>query len=146
MFKERSSAAYKIEEILDLCEEAAFLGNEVLDRDKARNVVLDCIDKGFCKVIERDGELKGVLLGFKMEHSYLLTNPNAHELVWYVRPEERGRLGAARLLRDFISWAKENECDRVIMSSFTGKFLEVSDRMLTKAGFYAKEVIYEREF
>jgi hypothetical protein len=154
MYNKRSGATYKLraaikEElgtIAKLCDDAAYLANENIDWDKIEPFLNYLFEtKQFIQVLEHDGELVGVLIGMKTEHPYFDIKPMAHELVWYVKEEHRGNKKSVLMLRDFMLWAKQNECNRIVMTSFFGDFHDTCNKIFLKAGFSPNEVIYMRD-
>jgi len=153
MYEKRSGATYnrlakkeEIDTIAELCREAAYLANEVIDEEKIipfLNYLFDTHQ--FIEVLEHDEEIVGVLVGMKTEHPYFDIKPMAHELVWYVKEEHRGNKKSIYMLRDFMLWAKQNECKRIIMTSFFGDFHDTCNKIFLKAGFSPNEVIYMRD-
>lgn len=66
--------------------------------------------KAPCRIVaELDGKLIGALLGMSMPF-WFAPIPAAFVLAWWVEPEHRSGVAAARLLEAFETWARERNC------------------------------------
>lgn len=70
-------------------------------------------------VVDRGGELVGMLVGMVAPVWFDPTLRVGAELGWWIDPQERGGPAAVRLLRAFEAWALEAGVDGVVMSELT---------------------------
>lgn len=147
MYKLRLAEKEKdYDSVLDLCGRAASEANECLDYEKIDRVINQLFNSNqFIEVLEKDDEVVGVIIGMKTEHPFFDIKPMAQELCWFVKREHRGNKKTVLMLRDFMMWAKVNECNRISMSSFLGDNYDTCNKIFQKAGFTAKEVLYDRD-
>jgi GNAT superfamily N-acetyltransferase len=67
----------------------------------------------------------------------------ASEFFWYVQPEHRGKGGD--LLAAFESWAKENGCQRVIMTHLADSMPDSLKKYYERKGYEELETNYIKE-
>lgn len=146
MYKIRKGTKEDLDKAIVLCHGASFQANEVLHEDNARKFIESVIDQeGFFILLEHNDEPCGILIGIITKHPYFDIPSYAQEIVWFVEPEHRGNKKSVYMLRDFMKWAKEQECERVTMSTFLQEHYDSCNKIYLKAGFTPKEVQYERE-
>jgi GNAT superfamily N-acetyltransferase len=90
--------------------------------------------RGFAWVGEQDGVVVAVFLAAPQAH-WACDALIATELVLYVRPESRGSSIAARLVAEFITWAKSIGAEIAAAGSTTGVNEELTVRLYERFGF-----------
>ena len=89
---------------------------------------------GFVRVIEREGELLGGMMGMVSEH--LASDAIvATELVLFVSPGARGNVWAARLAQQFLEWARDAGAVRCYAGTSSGVQPELCARLYERLGF-----------
>ena len=66
----------------------------------------------------------------------------ATDVLWWVKPEERGQNKGSELLDAFEFWARKVGCDVVVMSSLHA---EVGKEYFEEKGYALKDVAYVKE-
>jgi GNAT superfamily N-acetyltransferase len=89
---------------------------------------------GFVLVAEDDqGQAVGGFVGFMMAH-WASDDLMAQELAVFVRPDKRGGLMAARMVRMFAAWAKERGCKQTVLGISTGVRVEETAQLYRALG------------
>lgn len=91
-------------------------------------------DHGFVVVAERDGALAGVMVAVISPH-WFSDDLQASDLALYVRPEARGTLAAARLVRAYTTWARQRGALLLQAGVTTGVHTEETARLYERLGY-----------
>lgn len=92
---------------------------------------------------ERDGEATGMLAAQVGPHLFV-DSLAAQCLVFYVRPQFRAGLTAAKLLKGYQRWAEQLGCDTIAIHVTSGVRMDTTDRLLRRMGFGQVGGNYER--
>jgi len=105
------------------------------NEEKLRGLFAYLLEHGLARVHESDeGEVDGGFLG-------LLTEPwfgngrIASDLAMFLVPAKRGSTIPFKLLRTFVSWARERQADEVTLGISTGVRVEETERLYAHLGF-----------
>ena len=92
-------------------------------------------------VLEQDGEISGTLVGLLMPQwfSHALV---AEDLIFYIAPEHRGGLSAARLVRRFVAWAEREGAQMTSIGASTGVETERTAMLYERLGGKPSGVVY----
>ena len=97
--------------------------------------IVELDDLFFCKVVENEGEVVGILIGV-IDHNFWGV-PVGPAIVSYSRQE------TDKLLRQFTTWAKEKGAKTVTITTVSGK--EKYKQLVEKLGFINSGNIYSKE-
>jgi GNAT superfamily N-acetyltransferase len=89
-----------------------------------------------------DGALTGGMLA-AIEDSFFGEARFACEFAVFVRPDARGGIAAARLLRAYAQWARDSGADLVQAGITTGVNVEASARLYAGVGFQPIGTLFE---
>jgi len=89
---------------------------------------------GFLMVAEADGEVIGGMAGWCAEH-FFSHDKTAGDFGLFVHQDRRGGMAAARLLKAFAQWAREQGATMIRAGITTGVHLEASTRLYRAVGF-----------
>ena len=92
-------------------------------------------DKFFCKVVEENGELVGILIGMVDENVWGVKT--AQTLISYSRKDTH------KLIRQFVQWATEKKVKQVTVSTVPGN--ERYEQLIDKMGFFKSGNFYTKE-
>lgn len=92
-------------------------------------------------VAEKDGEIVGMMAGFKTDH-YFSDVTYGSDLLLYIPPPHRGSSAALRLMSAFAGWAASVGCKELRVGAATGINPEVADRFFKGLGFQPAGVLY----
>ena len=97
---------------------------------------------GVLFLLKNDNGIHGMLGGMKYP------DPNSGELIateffWFVNPEKRGQ--GLKLLKAFESWAKEQECKKIIMVHLADLMPDRIKQIYEKSGYEMLETHYVKE-
>lgn len=85
-------------------------------------------------VVEHRGEVVGFLMALMQGYAFTDGVFATGEVI-YVRPDRRGTLAAAHLVRAFVEWAETIEAREAIMGVSNGLKMERTARFLERFGF-----------
>lgn len=91
-------------------------------------------------------ELVGFLAGILVPSLYSPKKANATEIMWYVKPEHRGKYSLT-LVGAFEEWARLRGCKRAVVTS-TGqdeKLNQALSRLYKRHGYIVSEVAYAKD-
>lgn len=83
------------------------------------------------------GVIGGVVTPFPWGNMFM-----AHDVMWWVEPDERGKLAGIELFNAFEYWAKSVGCNQIVMVGIddrTCKFYERNNYVLQERG-YVKDI------
>jgi GNAT superfamily N-acetyltransferase len=108
---------------------------------KLGHTIIDSNDMcGF--VSEVDGEIKGMFIGAKWEH-YFSDATISGDLLLYVDPDHRGGMTGIRLIKAYLSWAKDLGVDDIRLGETAGIDREAIAKLYAKLGFINYGTIYK---
>lgn len=96
---------------------------------------------GFIMVGEQDG-IAGVMVAMATQH-WCSRDVVASEMALYVEPEFRGTLLAARLIRRYVTWARDRGARLVTAGISTGVHVEETARLYEAVGMRRFGVLLE---
>lgn len=108
------------------------------DKEKCRSLVkmyLDSPEDRFFSVAESDGVLVGMFAGYITDY-YFGHGLLANDILWYVRPENRGSRVGLALLKAFEDWALERGVSEVCLGVSTAVDLERTAQILSNRGYH----------
>lgn len=100
--------------------------------------------EGFVKVVERDGELIGGLAAMARMH-WFSTDRIACDLALFIRPDRRGGMTAALLLKEYKEWAKQQEVKLTQFTVSTGVHIASTGGLLERVGFKPAGFVFDTE-
>jgi hypothetical protein len=94
-----------------------------------------------------DAKPHGVLVLAKSSTWFSPKVKLAVELAWFISEERRCGTAAIRLLQAAQAWAREQECDAMVMHSMTlSDGSDAAKSILMRLGFQPREHVYVQEF
>lgn len=90
--------------------------------------------QGLVLVVEQDGMIVGMLLGFISKH-FFSDDLTASELVVYVVPEARGGNAVVKLLRHFEVWATEQGAADIVLGVSTEVHADRTAQLYQRLGY-----------
>lgn len=91
---------------------------------------------------EEDGEIIGGFVGFMMEH-WCSTDSVAQDLALFVRPDRRGGILAARLVKSFVYWAQDRGAKHIVLGISTGVKVEETASLYKSLGLKQFGYLFE---
>ena len=115
------------------------------DADKVRRLFADAVaDDRYLILVaeEEDGQIIGGFAGFVMEH---WSSPDmvAQDLALFVKPDRRGGILAARMIKAFISWAQDNGAKQTVLGISTGVHVEQAAQLYKALGLKQFGYLFE---
>ena len=98
----------------------------------------------YCGLYILDGEPVGYMLGAK-HPNFFGHDIVATELMLYIKPENRGGLGAFRLVQDFEKWCIDNNCREINVGSSVQVATETTKKLYTSLGFIERCFVAHNE-
>jgi GNAT superfamily N-acetyltransferase len=125
-------------------EESPRLGKLRYVPAKAYTAIGRLIDSedGFVRVVEEDGEIIGGIACCIKDHWYS-TDKMAYDIALFVRPDRRGGLTAAKLVKEYVEWAREKGAVITQFGISTGVHLASTGALLNRLGFEASGFLYD---
>jgi hypothetical protein len=93
-------------------------------------------------VLENKGEIQGSIVGVCIA-PWMMTEPFAVELAWFVRKSARDGRGAIKLVRAYESWAKSKGVTKICMSDLTK--VQGLGKLYERLGYSLSETSYIKE-
>lgn len=94
-------------------------------------------------VMEREGEVAGVIAGMVTPYLFNFSVRVCQEFMWFVRPEYRGHMEAARLEVTLQVWGERKGSILTMMAKHAGSPPSV-ERYLRRRGYEEQETVYIR--
>lgn len=106
------------------------------DRAKVHDLISGLIDSddGLALVAESSDGIVGGFLGMVHEH-YFTTVRVASDFAMFVRPDRRGSVMAASMLKAYVAWARELGIEMIQVGITTGVSVEACSRLYEACGF-----------
>jgi GNAT superfamily N-acetyltransferase len=108
------------------------------------NKIVDIATHHYCGLYLIDDNPVGFMLGAK-HPTFFGHDIVASELALYLKPENRGGLGAVRLVQGFIKWCKEQGCVEINVGSSVQVATETTKKLYTKLGFIERGFVAYKE-
>lgn len=118
---------------------------EVIDREHIKKLVFSVIHHGYIWLYFNDKIAVGLLVAVKEQNIWMPNKTSLRELVWYVREEYRGTIGAGRLFIEFCQQADELLNNDEIQGYFTTRMSSTQDYDLESRGFRLTEKLYLKD-
>ena len=97
---------------------------------------------GLVLLVEEDFELVGGIAAMVKPH-WFSTDLMAYDLALFVRPDRRGSVAAARLLKAYKDWAKEKGAVITQFGISTGVHLEATSALVERLGFQPSGLLFD---
>ena len=130
-----------------------FLSTTSYDKHTADNVNIEYIKRlvfniltvGYVWLWEQDDEILGVLVAIKEPNVWIPSKKSLRELVWYVKPEHRGKSSAGKLFVKFCQTGDALMASGEIQGYFTTRMGTTADYDLESRGFRLTEKLYLKD-
>ena len=100
--------------------------------------------KEWCALVaESNGEIVGMLVGYKSNYLFC-SETVANDLALYVRPDRRGGIAAARLIRGFAAWASQSGAREACLSTSLNVHSYRTGRFIERLGFQQVGGVFKR--
>lgn len=143
----RKATVEDLDEILTLCKtmhkESSYSGIEP-NKEKTQSFIqneIDDRDSLFLVLLYKE-VIVGIFLG-KIVSYFFSNDLQAMDYLLYIQKEKRGSIGALKLLKSYICWAKEQKVKEIVLSSTTGINLDRTEGIYRKLGFHKAGVMYK---
>jgi GNAT superfamily N-acetyltransferase len=94
-------------------------------------------------VAEADGEVVGMLIGFRSPYLFC-SETSASDVVLYVEPAHRGSFSAVRLIRRFVEWARQKGAREVCLSTSLNVDSQRTSAFICRLGFTQVGGVFKR--
>ena len=137
--------------ICDLLEEYFSEGsygihiNHPFDRQRATKILFNVIHMGYIWIYEVDGKIAGVLAAVKEPNIWFPHKISMREMFWFVKPEHRTSVGAAKLFVAYNRKGQELLNNNSISGYFMTEMSTTSDLNLESRGFRLAERLYIKD-
>ena len=118
---------------------------DVIDREHIKKLVFSVLHHGYIWLYFNQEIAIGLLVAVKEQNIWMPNKTSLRELVWFVREEYRGTLGAGRL---FIKFCEQGDAllDKdEIQGYFTTRMTSTTDYDLERRGFRLTEKLYLKD-
>jgi hypothetical protein len=116
-----------------------------IDRDHIKKLVFSVIHHGYIWLYFNEEVAVGLLIAVKEQNMWMPNKTSLRELVWYVREEYRGTIGAGRLFIKFCEQAEVLLNNDTIQGYFTTRMSSTRDYDLESRGFRLTEKLYLKD-
>lgn len=113
---------------------------DLVDEDLYIEMAKSSIGNPSCWIAKVEEEFAGMLLAYEMQHPYRTFRKVLAEYLFFIKPEYRESSAASRLLKAFEDYAKEINCDEVLMCK-----MPESNINLDKRGYILQSLCYFKE-
>lgn len=118
---------------------------DVINREHIKKLVFSVIHHGYIWLYFNDKIAVGLLVAVKEQNIWMPNKTSLREMVWYVREEYRGTIGAGRLFIEFCQQADELLNNDEIQGYFTTRMSSTRDYDLESRGFRLTEKLYLKD-
>lgn len=118
---------------------------EVIDREHIKRLVFTVIHHGYIWLYFNEEIAIGLLIAVREQNMWMPDKTSLRELVWYVREEYRGTIGAGRLFIKFCEQAEKLLNNNEIQGYFTTRMTTTRDYDLESRGFRLTEKLYIKD-
>jgi hypothetical protein len=116
-----------------------------IDHAHIKRLVFSVIHHGYIWLYYNDKIAVGLLVAVKEQNIWMPTKTSLREMVWYVRQEYRGTVGAGRLFIEFCQQAERLLNNDSIQGYFTTRMTTTQDYDLESRGFRLTEKLYLKD-
>jgi len=116
-----------------------------INQEHIKKLVFSMLHHGYIWLYFNEQVAVGLLIAIKEQNVWMPNKTSLRELVWYVREEYRGTLGAGRL---FIKFCEQGDLllDKdQIQGYFTTRMTSTTDYDLERRGFRLTEKLYLKD-
>ena len=117
----------------------------VIDREHIKQLVFSVLHHGYIWLYFNEQVAIGLLVAVKEQSMWVPDKTSLRELVWFVREEYRGTLGAGRLFIKFCEQAEILLNNNEIQGYFTTRMTTTRDYDLESRGFRLTEKLYLKD-
>jgi len=116
-----------------------------IDPSHIKKLVFSILQHGYIWLYFNGEVAVGLLVAVKEQNIWMPTKTSLRELVWYVRQEYRGTVGAGRLFIEFCQQAERLLNNGSIQGYFTTRMTTTQDYDLESRGFRLTEKLYLKD-
>jgi hypothetical protein len=116
-----------------------------IDEAHIKKLVFSVLHHGYIWLYFNGEVAVGLLVAVKEQNVWMPTKTSLRELVWYVRQEYRGTVGAGRLFIEFCQHAEKLLNNGDIQGYFTTRMTTTQDYDLESRGFRLTEKLYLKD-
>jgi hypothetical protein len=118
---------------------------EDIDPAHIKKLVFSVLQHGYIWLYFNGAVAVGLLVAVKEQNIWMPTKTSLRELVWFVRQEYRGTVGAGRLFIEFCQQAEKLLNNGSIQGYFTTRMTTTQDYDLESRGFRLTEKLYLKD-
>jgi len=118
---------------------------ENIDRQHLAKIVFSLLHSGYIWLYFNGEIAVGLLAAVREQNVWMPNKTSLRELVWYVREEYRGTLGAGRLFVKFCEQGDVLLANDQIQGYFTTRMTSTTDYDLERRGFKLTEKLYIKD-
>ena len=118
---------------------------DVIDTAHIKKLVFSVLQHGYIWLYFNGEIAVGLLVAVKEQNVWMPTKTSLRELVWFVREEYRGTVGAGRLFIEFCQQAEQLLNNGSIQGYFTTRMTTTQDYDLESRGFRLTEKLYLKD-
>ena len=115
------------------------------DTTHIRKLVYGILYSGYVWLYYNNDECVGLLIAVKEQNIWMPSKTSLRELVWYVREDYRGTIGAGKLFVEFCKKGDEMLKQDQIQGYFTTRMSTTADYDLERRGFRLTEKLYLKD-
>jgi len=115
------------------------------DRARAAKILFNVTHMGYIWLYEADNKVVGVLAAIREPNIWFPQKISMREMFWYVKPEYRHRVGAAKLFVAYERQAQELLNNNSIDGYFMTEMSTTSNLNLESRGFRLAERLYIKD-
>ena len=116
-----------------------------INQEHIKKLVFSMLHHGYIWLYFNDKVAVGLLIAIKEQNVWMPDKTSLRELVWYVREEYRGTLGAGRLFIKFCEQGDALLAKDQIQGYFTTRMTSTTDYDLERRGFRLTEKLYIKD-
>lgn len=116
-----------------------------IDSEHIRKLAYSLLYSGYTWLYYADDTAVGLLIAVKEANTWIPEKKSLRELVWYVREEYRGTVGAGRLFVEFCRTGEDLLNSGEIQGYFTTRMSTTTDYDLERRGFRLTEKLYLKD-
>jgi hypothetical protein len=118
---------------------------DVIDETHIKKLVFSVLQHGYIWIYFNGEVAVGLLVAVKEQNIWMPNKTSLRELVWFVRQEYRGTVGAGRLFIEFCQQAEKMLNRGDIQGYFTTRMTSTQDYDLESRGFRLTEKLYLKD-
>lgn len=137
------SDKYK-QDVIDMVQSMHKESVKFCDMSLNMDKILHLATNQYCGLYLNNGRPVGYMFGVK-HPTFFGDDLVATELMLYLKPENRGGLGAIRLIQDFVKWCKDQGCVEINVGSSVQVATETTKKLYAKLGFIERGFVAYKE-